>query len=40
MGLYLRTKELDLEGGKDLFVVLNTIDADKLGLADGDMAYL
>jgi len=40
MGLYLKTKKLDLEGGKDLFVVLNKIDADKLGLADGDMAFL
>lgn len=40
MGLYLRSKKLDLEGGKDLFVVLNRNDADKLGLSDGDMAYL
>jgi anaerobic selenocysteine-containing dehydrogenase len=40
MGLYLKTKKLDLEGGKDLFVVLNKIDAEKIGLNDGDMAFL
>lgn len=40
MGLYLNTKKLDLEGGKDLFVVLNKIDAEKIGLHDGDMAFL
>lgn len=40
MGLYLRSKKLDLEGGKDLFVVLNRTDAEKIGLQDGDMAFL
>jgi AMP phosphorylase len=40
MGLYLKTKELDLEGGKDLFVVVNKLDAEKIGLHDGDMAFL
>lgn len=40
MGLYLKSKKLDLEGGKDLFVVLNKVDAEKLGLQDGDMAFL
>jgi AMP phosphorylase len=40
MGLYLKTKELDLEGGKDLFVVVNKADAEKIGLHDGDMAFL
>ncbi len=40
MGLYLKSKKLDLEGGKDLFVVLNKEDAEKIGLHDGDMAFL
>jgi AMP phosphorylase len=40
MGLYLKSKELDLEGGKDLFVVINKDDAEKIGLHDGDMAFL
>jgi len=40
MGLYLTSKKLDLEGGKDLFVVLNKKDSEKIGLEDGDMAYL
>ncbi|MDD3474486.1 MAG: thymidine phosphorylase [Candidatus Dojkabacteria bacterium] len=40
MGLYLKSKKLDLEGGKDLYIVLNKKDADRLGLKDGDMAFL
>lgn len=40
MGLYLKSKKLDLEGGKDLFVVINREDAEKIGLYDGDMAFL
>ena len=40
MGLYLRSKELDFEGGKDLFVVINKVDGEKIGLQDGDMAFL
>jgi AMP phosphorylase len=40
MGLYLTSKKLDLEGGKDLFVVVNKMDAEKIGLHDGDMAFL
>ncbi|KUK77181.1 MAG: thymidine phosphorylase [candidate division WS6 bacterium 34_10] len=40
MGLYLKSKKLDLEGGKDLYVVLNKIDAEKIGLQDGDTAFL
>jgi AMP phosphorylase len=40
MGLYLKSKELDLEGGKDLFVVINKNDAEKIGIQDGDMAFL
>ena len=40
MGLYLKSKKLDLEGGKDLYIVLNKDDAEKLGLHDGDMAFL
>ncbi|HCC67618.1 TPA: hypothetical protein DEP90_00145 [Patescibacteria group bacterium] len=40
MGLYLKSKELDFEGGKDLFVVLNKDDAEKIGLSDGDTALL
>lgn len=40
MGLYLKTKKLDLEGGKDLYIVLNKADAERIGLHDGDMAFL
>ena len=40
MGLYLKSKKLDLEGGKDLFVVLNRIDSEKIGIEDGDTAFL
>jgi len=40
MGLYLKSKKLDLEGGKDFFVVVNKEDAKRLGINDGDMAFL
>jgi AMP phosphorylase len=40
MGLYLKSKKLDLEGGKDLYVVLHKEDAEKIGLHDGDTAFL
>jgi AMP phosphorylase len=40
MGLYLKSKKLDFEGGKDLYVVLNKNDADRIGINDGDMAFL
>ena len=40
MGLYLKSKKLDFEGGKDLFVVLNRLDADKIGIKDGDTVLL
>jgi AMP phosphorylase len=40
MGLYLKSKKMDFEGGKDLFVVLNRLDAEKIGLKDGDTALL
>ena len=40
MGLYLKSKKVDFEGGKDLFVVLNRVDAEKIGIKDGDTALL
>ena len=40
MGLYLKSTKLDFEGGKDLYVVLNKNDAEKIGISDGDMAFL
>lgn len=40
MGLYLKSKKLDFEGGKDLFIVLNRLDAEKIGIKDGDTALL
>ncbi|MCD4811588.1 hypothetical protein K8R14_03225 [bacterium] len=40
MGLYLKSRELDFEGGKDLFVVLNRADAERIGIKDGGTALL
>ncbi|MCD4756293.1 hypothetical protein K8R20_01610 [bacterium] len=40
MGLYLKSIELDFEGGKDLFVVLHRTDAERIGIKDGGTALL
>lgn len=38
--MYLKSKKIDLGAGKELFVLLNQIDADEIGLHEGDIALL
>jgi AMP phosphorylase len=40
MGLYLKSKKLDLGAGKDLFIILHQSDADELGVHEGEIVLL
>lgn len=40
MSTYLKSKKVDLGAGKELFILLNQLDADDIGLHEGDIALL
>lgn len=40
MSIYLKSKKVDLGAGKDLYVLLNEVDANELGITEGEIVML